>query len=107
MTGSDAFGAVLGNPVRYRDIVPDAEWQAGLVRTGSSAEHVAGLAALYRNYRAEAESELATGIQEVLGRPPRSAADFASDVLARGFTGGTWRGCPVLEGGEEARQLCT
>ncbi|WP_093266711.1 hypothetical protein [Saccharopolyspora shandongensis] len=82
MTGSIAFGAVLGNPVRYRDIVPDAGWQARLVRTGLSAEYVAGLAALYRNYRVEAESELGAGVQAVLGRPPRSAADFASDVLA-------------------------
>ncbi|MEV0057476.1 NAD(P)H-binding protein [Saccharopolyspora shandongensis] len=80
------FGAVVGLPVRYRSVVPDADWQARLVRTGLSAEYVAGLAALYRNYRAEAESELGTGVQAVLGRPPRSAADFASDVLAGALT---------------------
>ncbi|MEV0703176.1 NmrA family NAD(P)-binding protein [Saccharopolyspora sp. NPDC050389] len=88
---AEEFGAAVGHPVRYRSVVPDADWQAGLVRSGLSVEYVAGLAALYRNYRAEAESELGTGVQEVLGRPPRSAADFASDVLAGALPGLTRR----------------
>lgn len=77
----DRFGAVLGRPVRYVDVPLDDAWRAALVDRGVTPQVIDGLHGLYANYRHEGVAGLGDGVQRVLGRPPRSAEDFAADLL--------------------------
>ncbi|MFD9904329.1 NmrA family NAD(P)-binding protein [Streptomyces sp. NPDC059063] len=80
---ADRFGAALGRPVAYVDVPLDDAWRAGLAERGVPPQVVAGLHDLYANYRAEGVAGLGDGVRRVLGRAPRSAADFAREVLVR------------------------
>ncbi|MBZ4323189.1 NmrA family NAD(P)-binding protein [Streptomyces huiliensis] len=79
---AERFAAVLGRPVRYADVPLDAAWRAGLAGRGVPPWQVDGLYGLYANYRREGTAGLGDGVRRVLGRAPRSAADFAADLLA-------------------------
>ncbi|MGH4030097.1 NAD(P)H-binding protein [Actinomycetota bacterium Odt1-20B] len=76
------FGAALGRPVRHVDVPLDEAWRADLAARGVSPWLVDGLHGLYANYRREGAAGLGDGVRRVLGRAPRSAADFAADQLA-------------------------
>lgn len=79
---AERFAAALGREVRFVDVPLDAAWRAGLAGRGVPAWHVEGLYGLYANYRREGVAGLGDGVQRVLGRVPRSAAEFAADLLA-------------------------
>ncbi|WP_234025152.1 NAD(P)H-binding protein [Streptomyces sp. MspMP-M5] len=76
-----SFGAALETPVRYVDVPLDAAWRTGLAEHGISPQIIDGLHDLYANYRREGVAGLGDGVQRLLGRPPRSADDFAREVL--------------------------
>ncbi|QRX90052.1 NAD(P)H-binding protein [Streptomyces noursei] len=76
-----SFGNALGVPVRHVDVPLDDAWRAGLAERGVSPQTIDGLHDLYTNYRREGVAGLGEGVQRVLGRPPRSADDFATQVL--------------------------
>ncbi|MEV8477481.1 NmrA family NAD(P)-binding protein [Streptomyces sp. NPDC051173] len=80
---ADRFGSALGRPVRHVDVPLDDAWRAGLTERGVTPWVIDGLHGLYANYRHEGVAGLGDGVQRVLGRLPRSAEDFASEVLVR------------------------
>ncbi|GHC52060.1 hypothetical protein [Streptomyces flavofungini] len=84
---ADRFGAALGRPVVYVDVPLDDAWRTGLTDGGVPPGVVDGLRDLYANYRAEGVVGLGDGVRHVLGRAPRSAADFAADVLVPAVSG--------------------
>ncbi|MGA4843504.1 NmrA family NAD(P)-binding protein [Streptomyces sp. G45] len=84
---ADRFAAALGRPVRYVDVPLDEAWRAGLLDRGVPPGVVDGLRDLYANYRAEGVAGLGDGVRRVLGRAPRSAADFAREVLVPAAAG--------------------
>ncbi|MFE6779270.1 NmrA family NAD(P)-binding protein [Streptomyces sp. NPDC057702] len=79
---ADQFAAALGRPVTYVDIPLDDAWRASLVDRGVTPYVIEGLHGLYANYRHEGVAGLGDGVQRVLGRPPRTAEDFATELLA-------------------------
>ncbi|WP_424889221.1 NmrA family NAD(P)-binding protein [Streptomyces sp. XH2] len=83
----DRFGAVLNRPVRYADVPLDGAWRAALADRGVTPQVIDGLQGLYANYRREGVARLGDGVQRVLGRAPRSAGDFAADLLVPALHG--------------------
>ncbi|QIK11733.1 NmrA family NAD(P)-binding protein [Streptomyces sp. ID38640] len=83
----ERFGAVLGRPVRYVDIPLDGAWRATLADRGITPQVIDGLQGLYSNYHQEGVAGLGDGVQRVLGRPPRSVEDFATDLLMPAVSG--------------------
>lgn len=84
---ADRFGTALGRPVAYVDVPLDDAWRTGLTDAGVPPGVVDGLHDLYANYRAEGVAGLGHGVRQVLGRAPRSAADFAAEVLVPAVSG--------------------
>ncbi len=78
---AERFARALGREVRYVDVPPD-EWRAEMERSGFTGWLLDGYADLYDHYRAEGVSGLGDAVQRVLGRPPRSIDDFATELLA-------------------------
>ncbi|WP_438490669.1 NmrA family NAD(P)-binding protein [Streptomyces sp. S186] len=78
---AQSFGAALETPVRHLDVPLDDAWRTDLAERGLSPQIIDGLHDLYANYRREGVAGLGDGVQRVLGRPPRSADDFAREVL--------------------------
>ncbi|MFE3651296.1 NmrA family NAD(P)-binding protein [Streptomyces sp. NPDC059152] len=76
-----SFATALGTPVRYVDVPLDDAWRAGLAERGVAPRIVDGLHDLYANYRREGVAGLGDGVQRVLGRAPRTAGDFAAELL--------------------------
>ncbi|MCB5907392.1 hypothetical protein [Streptomyces pinistramenti] len=84
---ADRFAAALGRPARYVDVPLDAAWRDALLRQGVAPGVVDGLYGLYANYRSEGVTGLGDGVQQVLGRPPRSVDDFAAELLGPALSG--------------------
>ncbi|MGW2230914.1 NmrA family NAD(P)-binding protein [Streptomyces formicae] len=81
------FGAALGRPVRYVDVPLDDAWRTALADRGVTPQVIDGLHDLYANYRQEGVAGLGDGVPRVLGRPPRSAEDFAAELLSTAVSG--------------------
>ncbi|MFD9884643.1 NmrA family NAD(P)-binding protein [Streptomyces alboflavus] len=84
---ADRFGAALDRPVAYVDVPLDDAWRTGLTDGGVPPGVMDGLHDLYANYRAEGVAGLGDGVRRLLGRAPRSAADFAAEVLVPAASG--------------------
>ncbi|MER0246420.1 NmrA family NAD(P)-binding protein [Streptomyces sp. HSW2009] len=79
---ADHFGTALGTPVEYVDVPMDDAWRAGLAAAGVDPYVIDGLAGLYRNYHRDGAARIGDGVQRVLGRQPRSIADFTPQLVA-------------------------
>lgn len=89
MTFGDAVAAVAeasGRRLSYAE-VPSADYLAHLVRTGMSPEYARLLTMLFDWIREGRYADTSSGIEEVLGRPPREFSEYA----ARAATEGAWR----------------
>jgi uncharacterized protein YbjT (DUF2867 family) len=78
--------AATGRPISYADLTPEAH-VAELVEQGltsEDAEAVRDLFAVIRHHRSEYVS---TGVEEVLGRPPREFSDWARETAKNGVWG--------------------
>ncbi|KIZ17122.1 NmrA family NAD(P)-binding protein [Streptomyces natalensis] len=84
---ADRFAAGLGRPVRHVDVPLDDAWRAELAARGVGPQIIDGLHGLYANYRREGVAGLGDGVSRVLGRRPRSAEEFAADVLKPALSG--------------------
>jgi uncharacterized protein YbjT (DUF2867 family) len=73
------FGAA-GREVEVRE-VPIAAVQDALVRAGVPRWNAEGLGELFEFYASGAAAGVTPGVQDALGRPPRSLDDFARDHL--------------------------
>jgi hypothetical protein len=74
--------------VRHVDVPLNDVWRTGLTNRGIAPGIIDGLHDLYTNYRHEGTADLGNGIQRILGRPPRSAATFARELLRPAALGG-------------------
>ena len=85
-----AIAAATGRPITYTEItVP--ELVADLTRPGFPAGDAEELGALFAHVLDGHNEHLAHGVQEALGRPARSFAEYA----ARAVAGGAWGGQAV------------
>ncbi len=75
------LAGVLGRPVSYQD-VPEAALRAGLEQAGLGGSQVGYLLDLYRLVRAGVCAEVTPAVAQLLGRAPRTFADFAGAHLA-------------------------
>jgi uncharacterized protein YbjT (DUF2867 family) len=71
-----ALSPHAGHQVRHVD-VPVADWVAGAQANGLPPAYAAMLGGLFDVIRHGHDAYLSTGVQEALGRPPASLADFA------------------------------
>ena len=72
------LAAALGRPVAFVD-VPPADLQHYLLRAGMDPWQAEGLLEDYAHYPRGEAAEVAPGVQEATGRPPRDFATFARD----------------------------
>ena len=72
------LSAALHRPVAFVDVAP-AELLAFLRQTGMEAWMAEGLVEDYAHYHRGEAAEVAPGVQEATGQPPRSFATFARD----------------------------
>jgi uncharacterized protein YbjT (DUF2867 family) len=78
---ADTLSAVIGRPVRYVDVPPEAARQA-MEGAGMPAWNAAAVAELY-GYFADGKAAAVTGdIERLTGRPATSFAQFARDHAA-------------------------
>jgi uncharacterized protein YbjT (DUF2867 family) len=77
---ADVLSHALGRGIEYVDLTAD-EYEAHLVATGWPEWVAVEFAAIYGRgfYRAGGSSYVTTTAEDLLGRPPRSFADFARD----------------------------
>ncbi|MEU8222955.1 NAD(P)H-binding protein [Kribbella sp. NPDC048915] len=83
---ADELTAATGRPIAYVDLSPQAH-VAELVEQGltqEDADAVRDLFAVIRHHRSEYVS---TGVEEVLGRPPRDFDDWARETASNGVWG--------------------
>ncbi|RYZ09168.1 MAG: hypothetical protein EOO73_05250 [Myxococcales bacterium] len=73
------LSAALSRPVTYVD-VPDAAAAEGMAATGMPPWMVAGLLELHGAIRAGYLASVAGGVQDVLGRAPRSFEEYAAQL---------------------------
>jgi uncharacterized protein YbjT (DUF2867 family) len=77
---AEMLSLALGRRIEYVDLTAD-EYEAHLVATGWPDWVAAEFASIYGRgfYRSGGSSFVTTTVEDVLGRPPRSFADFARD----------------------------
>lgn len=90
LTGPEALGygeaaALLsqaaGRPLRYVS-AEEGDFRAGLLAAGLPADYAALLLALFGFVRQGAASQVDPSLAKILGRPPRTLADYARDHAA-------------------------
>ena len=79
-----ALSGATGRPIRFATISAD-EMRAALAAAGMAAWQADGLVGEYPHYCRGEAAEIAPGVEEATGRPPRGFADFARDY-AGAFT---------------------
>jgi len=67
-----------GRPIEFVDIPPESMRQT-LLQVGLPVWQAEGLVEDYAHYARGEAAEIAKGVQDATGRPPRSFADFAAD----------------------------
>ena len=67
----------LGRPVQHVD-PPLEQWQAGAVEQGLPAEYAGLLGSLFARIASGDDAHLSTGVQDALGRPPASFAQWTA-----------------------------
>lgn len=75
---AEQLGVALGRPITYNDVPPEA-MRAALVQQGTLERQADGLVEEFAIYRRGEASEVASGVQDALGRSPRAFAEFARD----------------------------
>lgn len=86
LTFAEAVGAIAratGRPMTYRQ-VPAEAFAEGMAAAGVPADLVALLLELFTKVLDGRNAFLTTGVQELLGRPPRDFAAYAGDTAASG-----------------------
>jgi uncharacterized protein YbjT (DUF2867 family) len=78
---ADAFAAELGHPVTYVD-VPSEVTRQNLLGYGLPEGQVDDIVQLFDVFRAGYASTVTTGVAELLGREPRTLAEFVHDHRA-------------------------
>jgi uncharacterized protein YbjT (DUF2867 family) len=73
----------FGHEVRHVDL-PVTEWVAGAEANGLPAAYAGMLGALFGIIRDGHDAHLSTGVEDALGRPPTSLAQWAQRVAANG-----------------------
>lgn len=82
----EEIASVVGRPIRYTQIAPD-EFTAGLGKAGLPEDMIGLLDELFTVVLDGRNSQIAHGVEEALGRPPRDFADYARTTAATGI----WR----------------
>jgi uncharacterized protein YbjT (DUF2867 family) len=77
-----AIAAAAGRPIRYEELTPAA--YADELRAAGLEEWVAELGGLFEVLREGHIAAPAVGVEEVLGRPPRSFEDWVARVALTG-----------------------
>jgi len=93
LTFADAVAEVAeaaGRPVRYQ-AVPVAPWAAELAGHGLPPELVGLMTYLFTEVMDGRNAQLAGGVQQALGRPPRDFGEYARRAAAEG----AWAGVPA------------
>jgi uncharacterized protein YbjT (DUF2867 family) len=76
------IAAATGRPIRYEDITPEA--YADELRAAGLGDWVATLGGLFEVMRDASMAAPAPGVEDVLGRPPRSFEDWVASVAPTG-----------------------
>lgn len=84
---AEKLSVALGRRIEFVDVSPEAMREA-LIGAGLSVWQAEGLIEDYAHYARGEAAEVAPGVQEATGNPPRSFADFAS-AYAGEFSGST------------------
>lgn len=74
----DAIGAAIGKQVRYEPVTIEATWQS-MVEMGMDEWSVNLLCDYYAAYSTNWGDQVTDDFQRMVGKTPRSIADFASD----------------------------
>jgi uncharacterized protein YbjT (DUF2867 family) len=74
------IGRVIDRPLRYEEVPPEA-FEEGMIRRGFPQPFVAALLARYARGTGPAET-VSDDVEKVLGRPPRTYADWVTDHVA-------------------------
>jgi uncharacterized protein YbjT (DUF2867 family) len=72
------LGVALGRPLTYTDVPPEA-MRTALIRQGTPEWQADGLVEEFAMYRRGKASGVESGVQDALGRPSSTFADFARD----------------------------
>jgi len=84
---AEKLSGVLGRPIEFVD-VPPGVMRAALIGAGLHVWQADGVIEDYAHYSRGEAAEVAGGVQDATGKPPRSFEDFASDY-AQGFSEST------------------
>jgi hypothetical protein len=79
---ADQLGAAIGRTLVYIDVPPEA-MRAALIQHGTPEWQADGLVEEFAMYRRGEASGIESGVQDALGRPPRTFAEFARDYASR------------------------
>jgi uncharacterized protein YbjT (DUF2867 family) len=77
------IAAAAGRPIRFDDITP-ADYAADLRSAGLTQEWITELNGLFEVMREGRIAAPATGVEDVLGRPPRSFAAWVAHIAPTG-----------------------
>jgi uncharacterized protein YbjT (DUF2867 family) len=90
LTFGDAVAVIAtaaGRQIRYDELTPDA-YVDELRATGVEEYWVTELSSMFEVLRNGANAAPAPGVEQVLGRPPRSLADWVADIAPTGVWAG-------------------
>jgi uncharacterized protein YbjT (DUF2867 family) len=77
-----AIATAAGRPIRYEELTPAA--YADELRAAGLGDWVGELGGMFEVIREGHVAAPTAGVEEVLGRPPRSFADWVADIAPRG-----------------------